>query len=81
MRNLRRHIALVTQQTTLFNDTVANNIAYGDLAGTPRADIEKAAEAAYAKEFIEKLPDTYGRRKWRVFRAASDSALPSFAPS
>ena len=59
LRNLRRHIALVTQQTTLFNDTVANNIAYGDLAGTPRADIEKAAEAAYAKEFIEKLPDTY----------------------
>ena len=59
LRNLRRHIALVTQQTTLFNDTVANNIAYGDLAGTPRADIEKAAEAAYAKEFIEKLPDGY----------------------
>ena len=58
LRMLHR-LALGTQQTTLFNDTVANNIAYGDLAGTPRADIEKAAEAAYAKEFIEKLPDTY----------------------
>ena len=56
LRNLRRHIALVTQQTSLFNDTVANNIAYGDLAGAPRADIEKAAEAAYAREFIDQLP-------------------------
>ncbi|MNP34964.1 Lipid A export ATP-binding/permease protein MsbA [compost metagenome] len=50
LRNLRRHIALVTQQVTLFNDSVANNIAYGDLAGAPREDVEKAAEAAYAKE-------------------------------
>ncbi len=56
LRNLRRHIALVTQQVTLFNDTVANNIAYGDLAGAPRETIIKAAEAANAKEFIEKLP-------------------------
>ena len=56
LRNLRRHIAMVTQQTSLFNDTIANNIAYGDLAGTPRADIEKAAEAACAREFIDQLP-------------------------
>lgn len=59
LRNLRRHIALVTQQTSLFNDSVANNIAYGDLAGTPRETIEKAAQAAYAQEFIEKLPQGY----------------------
>ncbi|HWV10492.1 MAG TPA: lipid A export permease/ATP-binding protein MsbA, partial [Pseudomonas sp.] len=56
LRNLRRHIALVTQQVTLFNDSVANNIAYGDLADAPRAAIEQAVEAAYAKEFIDKLP-------------------------
>ena len=56
LRNLRQHIALVTQQVTLFNDTVANNIAYGDLAGAPRATIEAAAEAAYAMEFIARLP-------------------------
>ena len=56
LRNLRSHIALVTQQTSLFNDTVANNIAYGDLAGAPREAIEKAAEAAYAREFIDRLP-------------------------
>lgn len=56
LRNLRRHIALVTQQVTLFNDTIANNIAYGDLADSSREDIEKSAEAAYAKEFIERMP-------------------------
>lgn len=59
LRNLRRHIALVTQQVTLFNDTVANNIAYGDLAGAPLADIQQAAAAAYADEFIEKMPQAY----------------------
>ena len=54
--NLRRHIAQVTQHVTLFSDTVANNIAYGDLAGAPRADIEAAAAAAYAKDFVDQLP-------------------------
>ncbi len=56
LRNLRRHIAQVTQHVTLFNDTVANNIAYGDLAGAPRDDIEKAAADAYAMDFISELP-------------------------
>jgi subfamily B ATP-binding cassette protein MsbA len=46
----------VTQQVVLFNDTVASNIAYGDLATAPRAAIEKAAEAAFASEFIERMP-------------------------
>jgi subfamily B ATP-binding cassette protein MsbA len=59
LRNLRSHIALVTQQTSLFNDTVANNIAYGDLAGAPRSDIERAAEAACAREFIDQLPEGF----------------------
>ncbi len=59
LRNLRSHIALVTQQTSLFNDSVANNIAYGDLAGAPRADIERAAEAANAREFIDELPQGF----------------------
>jgi subfamily B ATP-binding cassette protein MsbA len=56
LRNLRQHIALVTQQVVLFNDTIAANIAYGDLASSPRADIERAAEAAFAREFIDRLP-------------------------
>lgn len=57
--NLRRHIALVTQHVTLFNDTVANNIAYGDLQGAPLDEVREAAEAAYAAEFIEKMPQGY----------------------
>ena len=54
--NLRRHIAQVTQHVTLFSDTVTNNIAYGDLAGAPRADVEAAAADAYARDFIDQLP-------------------------
>lgn len=56
LRNLRRHIAQVSQHVTLFNDTIARNIAYGDLADAPREAIEAAAEAAGAKEFIDRLP-------------------------
>lgn len=59
LRNLRRHISQVTQNVTLFNDSVANNIAYGDLAGAPRGDIEAAAADAYAKEFIDQLPQGF----------------------
>jgi subfamily B ATP-binding cassette protein MsbA len=59
LRSLRRQIALVNQQVTLFNDTVANNIAYGDLAGAPLEQIKAAAEASYADEFIEKMPRSY----------------------
>lgn len=59
LRNLRRHIALVTQHVTLFNDTVRNNIAYGDLAGAPLEAVQQAARDAYAAEFIEKMPQGY----------------------
>jgi subfamily B ATP-binding cassette protein MsbA len=55
--NLRSHISLVSQNVVLFNDTVAGNIAYGALAGTPREAITKAATDAHAMEFIEQLPD------------------------
>lgn len=56
LASLRQQIASVTQHVVLFNDTVANNIAYGDLAGMPREKILAAAQAANAMEFIEKLP-------------------------
>ncbi len=59
LENLRQHIALVTQQVTLFNDTVANNIAYGDLASAVADAIQQAAQDAYAAEFIEALPQSY----------------------
>jgi ATP-binding cassette, subfamily B, bacterial MsbA len=56
---LRRQIALVNQDTTLFNDTVARNIAYGDLTEKTDRDIHQAADLAYATEFIEKLPEGF----------------------
>ena len=59
LKSLRKEISLVTQNVTLFNDTIANNIAYGDLSGYSREDVEKAAEMAYAKEFILKLPEGF----------------------
>jgi subfamily B ATP-binding cassette protein MsbA len=57
--NLRHHIALVTQQVTLFNGSVADNIAYGELAGSTRAEVERVAEAANAQEFIDRLPEGF----------------------
>ncbi len=57
LTNLRQHIGLVSQQVTLFNDTVANNIAYGALANASREAIAKAAEDAYAMPFINKLAE------------------------
>lgn len=59
LRNLRKHIALVTQHVTLFNDSVTNNIAYGDLAGSSAEQVRQAAEAAYADEFIDRLPEGF----------------------
>jgi subfamily B ATP-binding cassette protein MsbA len=53
---LRRQIAMVSQDVVLFNDTIAHNIAYGALSGATREDVERAARAAHAMEFIERLP-------------------------
>ena len=50
-------MALVTQQVTLFNDTIFNNIAYGKMAGASREKVRAAAEAAHAIEFIDQLPN------------------------
>jgi len=57
-RSLRDQIGIVTQEVILFNDTVANNIAYGANQYS-HADIVQAASVANANEFIEKLPDDY----------------------
>jgi subfamily B ATP-binding cassette protein MsbA len=56
---LREQIALVNQQVTLFNDTVAGNIAYGSLQSCSFDEIRRAADAAYATEFIEQLPEGF----------------------
>ncbi|WP_045958918.1 lipid A ABC transporter ATP-binding protein/permease MsbA [Xenorhabdus poinarii] len=55
LASLRSQIALVSQNVHLFNDTVANNIAYASEKKFSRAEIERAAEMAYAMDFIEKL--------------------------
>jgi len=54
--NLRAQIAIVTQQVTLFNDTIYNNIAYGAMASASPEDVHRAALAAHAMEFISALP-------------------------
>jgi len=56
LQSLRDQISLVSQHITLFNDTIAHNIAYGRLDGVGEAQIIEAAKAAHAWEFIEKLP-------------------------
>jgi subfamily B ATP-binding cassette protein MsbA len=58
IESLRGQIGIVTQQTILFNDTVKNNIAYGDIEKTDE-DIIQAARAANAHDFIMNLPKGY----------------------
>ena len=57
LADLRARIALVGQRVVLFNGSIADNIAYGGLASATRAQIEAAAEAANAMEFIRTLPE------------------------
>jgi subfamily B ATP-binding cassette protein MsbA len=60
LASLRRSMGLVTQESFLFNATVRDNIAYGAAAGSySQADVEAAARAAYAHEFIMELPEGY----------------------
>ncbi len=58
LASLRAQVSVVSQDTFLFNTSVADNIAYGSPAATPE-QIRAAAKAAYAEEFIEKLPNGY----------------------
>ncbi|MEH0770435.1 lipid A ABC transporter ATP-binding protein/permease MsbA [Vibrio alginolyticus] len=55
LKNLRQQFALVSQNVHLFNDTIANNIAYATDGQYERSDIEKAATLAHAMEFISKM--------------------------
>ena len=54
--NLRAHIALVSQDVSLFNASIADNIAYGATGEVDRAEIEAVARAAHVTEFVEGLP-------------------------
>jgi subfamily B ATP-binding cassette protein MsbA len=59
LANLRSQIALVSQDVILFNDSVAANIAYGTMVNASRSEIERAAGAAHALEFIGALPEGF----------------------
>ncbi len=59
LTDLRANIALVSQDVTLFNDSVAANIAYGRLASATPAALRRAAAAAHALEFIEAMPQGF----------------------
>ena len=59
LANLRANIALVSQDVVLFDDTVAANIGYGSLQRASRAEIEAAAKAAHAHDFIMAMPSGY----------------------
>jgi subfamily B ATP-binding cassette protein MsbA len=61
LASLRQQIGIVTQETVLFDDTIASNIAYAQ-AGATREAIEAAARAAHAHDFIQQLPDKYATR-------------------
>jgi subfamily B ATP-binding cassette protein MsbA len=61
LKSLRAQVGIVTQETVLFDDTIANNIAYGAAKATP-AEIEAAARAAHAHEFVTTLPEKYQTR-------------------
>ena len=58
INSLRKEISLVSQDTTLFDDTIKNNIAYANLDATNEQIVE-AAKKSFSSEFIEKLPDGY----------------------
>ena len=58
IKSLREGISLVSQDTTLFDDTIRNNIAYAKLDATDD-EIEEVAKKSFASEFIEKLPNKY----------------------
>jgi ATP-binding cassette, subfamily B, bacterial MsbA len=57
LKSLRQQFALVSQDVMLFNDTVFNNIAYGSLRDATEAEVIAAAQAAYAWEFIQQMPN------------------------
>ncbi|HXT69888.1 MAG TPA: ABC transporter ATP-binding protein [Vicinamibacterales bacterium] len=61
LKSLRAQTALVTQETVLFDDTIASNIAYG-VPDASRERIEAAARAAHAHEFVRQLPSGYDER-------------------
>ncbi|MDD3448831.1 MAG: ATP-binding cassette domain-containing protein, partial [Gammaproteobacteria bacterium] len=89
LADLRRHIALVSQDVVLFNDSVRGNIAYGAMDAADEAAVVRAAEAAHAMEFIRAMPEgldtlvgdngvrlSGGQRQWVAIARASLKDAP-----
>ena len=57
LESLRQNISLVTQDVVLFNDTIANNLAYGQLKSASEDELLAAAEAAHVLEFAKEMPN------------------------
>lgn len=57
LHNLRDNVSLVSQDVVLFNDTISNNLAYGELRKHSEEELQKAAEAARVLDFARELPD------------------------
>jgi ATP-binding cassette subfamily B protein/subfamily B ATP-binding cassette protein MsbA len=70
LRSLRQQIAIVSQDTVLFDDTIHGNIAFGSRRAT-REQVEAAARRAFAHEFIERLPQGYDTPTGELGRALS----------
>jgi subfamily B ATP-binding cassette protein MsbA len=59
LASLRSNISLVSQDVILFNDTIANNLAYGQLRQCSRAEMLQAAEAAHVLDFVKEMPEGF----------------------
>jgi len=77
LASLRANIALVSQEVVLFNDTVAANIAYGQMREVPEEEIVAAAQAAHAMEFIRDMPLVC--RRWSAKKACASPAASASA--
>ena len=67
---LREHIAIVSQQVVLFNDSILNNIRYGSLKKSSREQVEEAAKKSFAWEFIADMPDDRSQL-WEIMGSCS----------
>ncbi len=77
LKSLRAQIAMVSQDVLLFNDTVAANIAYGAMAGASREEVERAAAAAHALDFIRAMPEGFDTHRRRERRPAVGRPAPA----
>jgi len=59
LASLRDNLSIVSQDVVLFNDSIANNLAYGELKSRSRDELEAAAEAAHVTDFVKNMPDGF----------------------